>query len=75
LVGKRDGVLRFLIAMVKCHDQKQAEEESIYLAYISSSLFIIKSSQDRNSNRAGFLRQDLLQIHDRILLTGLLIMK
>jgi hypothetical protein len=45
LVGKSDGVVRVLIAMVKCHDQKQAEEGKVNLAYISPSLFIIKRSQ------------------------------
>jgi hypothetical protein len=36
-------------------------EERVYLAYTSISLFIIKERQDRNSNRAGNWRQELMQ--------------
>jgi hypothetical protein len=38
--------------------KKQAGEESIYLVYISISLFITEGSKDRNSNRAGTWRQE-----------------
>jgi hypothetical protein len=31
------------------------------LAYTCTALFIIEGSQDRNSNRAGALRQELMQ--------------
>jgi hypothetical protein len=41
--------------------KKQVEEERIYLSYTSTSLFIIKGSQDRNSNKAGTWRQELMQ--------------
>ena len=34
--------------MMKHHDQKQHGEERVYLAYASTSLFIIEGSQDRN---------------------------
>jgi hypothetical protein len=40
------------IAAMKYHDQKQLGEERAYLAYRSISLFIIRESQDRYSNRA-----------------------
>ena len=46
---------------MKHHDHKQPGEEEIYLAYHSISLFIIKGSQDRNSNRAETSRQELMQ--------------
>ena len=38
--------------MIKHHDQKQLGKERVYLAYTSTSLFIIKGSQDRNSTMA-----------------------
>jgi hypothetical protein len=41
--------------------KKQVGEERIYLAYTSMLLFIIEGSQDRNSNRAGSWRQELMQ--------------
>jgi hypothetical protein len=34
---------------------------NFYLAYTSTSLLIIKGSQERNSNRAGMWRQELMQ--------------
>ena len=47
----------------------------VYLAYTCTSLFIIRGSQDRNSNRAGTWRQELMQlIHDRVLVIGLCLM-
>jgi hypothetical protein len=33
----------------------------VYLAYSSTSQFIIEGSQDRNSSRAGTWRQELMQ--------------
>jgi hypothetical protein len=41
--------------------KKQVGEERVYLAYTSILLVIIKRSQDRNSNRAGTWRQELMQ--------------
>jgi hypothetical protein len=41
--------LRASTAVMKHHDQKGKDDS----AYTSTSLFIIKGSQDRNSNRAG----------------------
>ena len=41
--------------------KRQAGEERVYLAYTSALLFITKGSQDRNSNRAAFWRQELMQ--------------
>jgi hypothetical protein len=46
---------------MKYHDQKQGGEEKVYLPYTSRALFIIKGSQDRNSNMAGTWRQELMQ--------------
>jgi hypothetical protein len=40
---------------------KQLREETVYLAYTSTSVFIIKGSQDRNSNRIGAWKQELMQ--------------
>jgi hypothetical protein len=37
--------------MVKHHDLRHVGEERVYLAYISTSLFITEGSQDRNSSR------------------------
>ena len=41
--------------------KKQVGEERVYLAYTSALLFITEGSQDRNSNRAGTWRQELMQ--------------
>jgi hypothetical protein len=41
--------------------KKQAGEERVYSAYISTLLFITKGSQDRNSHRVGTWRQELMQ--------------
>ena len=38
--------------MIQHHDQKQLGEKRVYLAYSSTSLFIIKDSLDRNSKQA-----------------------
>jgi hypothetical protein len=38
------GCLRVFIVMMKHHEQKQAREERVYVAYISISLFIIEGS-------------------------------
>ena len=40
--------------------KKQAGEERVYSAYTSTLLFITKESQDRNSNREGTWRQELI---------------
>jgi hypothetical protein len=47
-------VLRAVIAVMKHHDQSKLGEERLYLAYISTFLFIIKGSQ------AGIWRQELI---------------
>jgi hypothetical protein len=39
----------------------QVEKEGVYLAYTSTSLFITKRSQDRNSNKIETWRQELMQ--------------
>ena len=41
--------------------KKQVGEEKVYLAYTSTLLFITEGSQDRNSNRAGTWRQELME--------------
>lgn len=46
--------------------------ERVYLDYTSTSLFIIEGSQDRESNRAGAQRQELMQSPWKVLLAGLL---
>jgi hypothetical protein len=38
--------------MVKHHETKQLGGEMVYSAYASTSQFIIKGSQNRNSNEA-----------------------
>ena len=43
------------------HSKKQVGEERVYLAYTSTFLFITEGCQDRNSNRAGSQRQELMQ--------------
>lgn len=40
---------------------EQVGKGKVYLAYTSRSLFIIKGSQDRNTNKAGARRQELTQ--------------
>jgi hypothetical protein len=42
------------------HNQKQLGEGRVYLAYASTSLFIIKGNEDRNSNRARIKRRELM---------------
>ena len=51
---------RLPIATTKYQDQRNLEERA-YVAYTSTSLFIIKGSQDRNSSRADTWRQKLMQ--------------
>jgi hypothetical protein len=43
------------------HDLKQIGEEGVSLYYSSILLFIIEGNQDRNSNRAGFWKQEQIQ--------------
>jgi hypothetical protein len=45
-------LVRVSIAVMKHHDPKQVGEERAYLAYTSTSLFIIKGSQDQNSKQS-----------------------
>jgi hypothetical protein len=46
---------------MKHHDKKQVGEKRLYLAYMFTSLFIIKGNQDRNSHRAETQKQELMQ--------------
>jgi hypothetical protein len=41
--------------------KKKVEEERPYLAYTNVLLFILKRSQDRNSNTTRTWRQELMQ--------------
>ena len=41
--------------------EEQVGEERVYLAHMSTALFIIEGNQDRNSHRAGTWRQELVQ--------------
>jgi hypothetical protein len=52
---------RVTIAVIQHHNQKQAGEERVCLAFASTSLFITEGSQDRNSGRVGTWRQELMQ--------------
>ena len=49
---------------MKHHEQSQAGEEMVYLAYTSTSLLLIES-QDRNLNMVGIGRQELKQRSQR----------
>lgn len=50
----------FLLFLWNTMTEKQVEEESIYLAYTSILVFIIKGNQGRNLNRAGTQSQELM---------------
>jgi hypothetical protein len=50
---------------MKHHDQTQLGDQRVYLAYTSTSLFIIERSQDRHSDKAEIWRQELLQTPQR----------
>jgi hypothetical protein len=54
-------LVRVVVALMKHHDQTQLGEEMIYLAYTSPAPFIIKESQDRNSNRTGTWKKEPMQ--------------
>jgi hypothetical protein len=41
--------------------KKQVVEEMVYSAYTSTLLLIIEGSQAKDSNREGYLRQELIQ--------------
>jgi hypothetical protein len=55
--------LRVSLAAMKHHKEKASwgGKGLFYLAYTSTVLFIIKRNHDRNSNRAGTWRQELIQ--------------
>jgi hypothetical protein len=46
-------LVRVSIPLQNIMTKKQLGEESVYLAYTCTLLFITKGSQDRNSNRSG----------------------
>jgi hypothetical protein len=54
-------LVRVSIALIKYQDQKQVGEKRVYLTYTSTSLFITKGNQDRNSSRDRTWRQELMQ--------------
>jgi hypothetical protein len=52
-----DSVLvRVTVAVINHHNQEQLGEESVYLSYASTSLFITRRNKSRNSSRAGTSR-------------------
>ena len=46
---------------MKRHDQKQVGKERVYSVHTSTSLSITEGSRDRNSNKVGTWRQELVQ--------------
>jgi hypothetical protein len=56
-------LVRVSIALAKQYDQRKwlAVKENVYSAYSSTALFITEETQDRNSNRERFWRQELMQ--------------
>jgi hypothetical protein len=53
--------LRFKLLRQNTITKKQLGVERVYLAYTSTSHSITEGSKDRNSNRAGSWRQELMQ--------------
>jgi hypothetical protein len=54
--------------------KKKFEEEKVYLAYTSTSLLIIKRTEDRDTNGAGTWRQELMRRPWRVLLADVIFM-
>ena len=54
-------VIGFLLLQQNTMPQKQVGEERVDLAYTSRSWSIIEGTKNRNSNRAGSWRQELMQ--------------
>ena len=52
---------RVAIAVMQYHNQNQLEEARVYLAYISTLLFISEGTQDWNSNRVYPGGRELMQ--------------
>ena len=46
---------------MKHHDQKQVQDERVYLPYVSILLFISEGAWGRNSSRARTWRQELMR--------------
>ena len=55
-------LIRLNVAVMKHHGQQHLGEERVNLAYTFTSVFITEGSQDRNSNKAGTWRQELMQM-------------
>jgi hypothetical protein len=54
--------IRFMVAVMKHHNQKHTGKEKAYLNWESTSLLIIRGSPDKNSaSRGGSWRQELMQ--------------
>lgn len=52
--GRKSSVVvlvRVTTDVIKYHDQNKVTKENVYLAFITTSLFIIEGNQDRNSNK------------------------
>jgi hypothetical protein len=54
-------LVRVPTAVTKHRDQKQLGKERAYFTHSSIEQFLIKSSEGRNSSRAGSWRQELMQ--------------
>jgi hypothetical protein len=61
VVGPLELSSNTLLQETKCLARMQLEEERVYSPYTSIALFIIEESRDRNSNKAGTWRQELIQ--------------
>jgi hypothetical protein len=66
-------VLGFLLLHQNTMTKKQVGEERIHLGYTSMLLVFTEGSQDRNTDRTGTWRQELMQRLWRVLLTWLLL--
>ena len=53
-------LVRVTFAVMKSHQHSNLGEKRVYLVHNFTSLFIIEGTQDRNSNRTGTWRQELM---------------
>lgn len=63
--------VRVSVAVMETPWPQQLGEERVYFLYTFTSLFIIKSSQDRNSDRTETQQQELMQRPQRSIAHGL----
>jgi hypothetical protein len=50
--------------LIKNYEQKASWKERVHLAYVSTSLFMIRGRQDRNPHRVRTWRQELMHRKD-----------